>query len=202
MDTEPRPRSSPARDRLIDTAYELFSTRGIRDVGIDELIDRAGVAKATLYRHFDGKDDLAAAFLAERERRWTVDLVQAGALSRGETPEDQLLAIFDVFDDWFHRADFDACAFITTLLEMRADHSLGRASITHLATIRGFVTQLAQQAGLSEPETLAHSWHLLMKGSIVAAAEGDHQAAGRAKAMARCLLAEHRMAGAAAADGP
>jgi len=87
-----------ARERILGTAYELFSRRGVRAVGIDEVIERAGVAKATLYRHFHSKDELVLAFLDLREQRWTRDFVEAGALSRGSGPEERLLAIFDVFD--------------------------------------------------------------------------------------------------------
>ena len=73
------PARRPARERLLETAYGMFSTRGVRAVGVDEIIERAGVAKATLYRHFPSKDDLVLAFLEERERRWTVDWVEAEA---------------------------------------------------------------------------------------------------------------------------
>src|ERR671923_2051869 len=110
---EVQPRTGPgARERILDAAYELFARRGIRAVGIDEVIDRAGVAKATLYRHFPSKDDLVLAFLERREERWTRGLVEAEARRRGETPEEQLLAVFDVFDDWFRGQAFDTCAFI------------------------------------------------------------------------------------------
>jgi AcrR family transcriptional regulator len=180
------------RERLLDTAYELFSTRGVRDVGIDEVIARAGVAKATLYHHFDSKDDLVVAFLQERERRWTFDWVAAEARRRGATPEDQLLAIFDLFDEWFHRGDFEGCSFINVLLEMSAEHPAGRASVRHLENIRGVVAELAGEAGLRDPAGFARSWHILMKGSIVQAAEGDVDAARRAQALARLLIAEHR----------
>jgi AcrR family transcriptional regulator len=180
------------RERLLDTAYELFSTRGVRDVGIDEVIARAGVAKATLYHHFDSKDDLVVAFLQERERRWTFDWVAAEARRRGATPEDQLLAIFDLFDEWFHRGDFEGCSFINVLLEMSAEHPAGRASVRHLENIRGVVSELAGEAGLRDPAGFARSWHILMKGSIVQAAEGDVDAARRAQALARLLIAEHR----------
>jgi len=75
----------------------LFSRRGIRDVGIDEVIERADVAKATLYRHFPSKDDLVLAFLEQREQLWTKEWVEAEVRQRGKTPEEQLLAIFDLF---------------------------------------------------------------------------------------------------------
>jgi AcrR family transcriptional regulator len=188
-------RSEPdARQRILDSAYELFARRGIRAVGIDEVIDSAGVAKATLYRHFPSKDDLVVAFLQLREQRWTLDWVEAEARRRGATPEQQLLAIFEAFDDWFHRDDFEACSFINVLLEMGPAHPAGRASIAHLENIRSIVTRLADEAGLREPESFARSWHILMKGSIVSAAEGDADAARRARAIARLLIDECRRA--------
>jgi AcrR family transcriptional regulator len=186
---EPKP---DARERIVDTAYELFSRRAIRDVGIDEVIERAGVAKATLYRHFPSKDDLVLAFLERREERWTVAWVEAEARRRGSTPEEQLLAIFELFDEWFHRDDFEACSFINVLLEMGAAHPLGRASVRHLASIRSVVGRLAEEATLRDPASFAHSWHILMKGSIVSAAEGDAEAAQRARSLARLLIGQHR----------
>lgn len=188
-----QPSSLSARERILATAYELFSRRGIRAVGIDEIRERADVAKATLYRHFPSKDDLVLAFLAQREQVWTREWVEKEARRRGATPEEQLLAIFDAFDEWFHEDDFEGCSFINVLLEWAdRDHPIGRASALHLANIRAFLSTLATEAGLREPETFAHSWHILMKGSIVAAAEGDHDAAKRAKNMGRELIETYR----------
>ena len=181
-----------ARDRILAAAYELFASRGIRDVGVDEVIERAGVAKATLYRHFPSKDDLVIAFLELREERWTLEWVEAEATRRGTTPEEQLLAIFGLFDEWFHREDFEACSFVNVLLEMGPAHPAGKASVQHLANIRSFVRKLAEESGLRDPESFARSWHILMKGSIVSAAEGDAEAAQRARSMARLLIEQHR----------
>jgi AcrR family transcriptional regulator len=180
-----------ARDRLLETAYALFSRRGVRDVGIDELIERAQVAKATFYRHFPSKDDLVAAFLDRREQRWTREWVEAEASRRG-TPEERLLAIFDLFDEWFRREDFEGCSFINVLLEMGTDHPSGRASVNHLENVRSIVGRFAEEAGLRDPGSFARSWHILMKGAIVAAAEGDGEAARRAQSMGRRLIEEHR----------
>jgi AcrR family transcriptional regulator len=185
-------REAEARERIVDSSYELFSRRGIQAVGVDELIEKAGVAKATLYRHFPSKDDLVLAFLERREELWTHELVEAGAKSRGSTPEEQLLAIFDVFDEWFRREDFEACSFISVLLEMGPQHPAGMASMRHLENIRSIVRDLAEEAGLRDPASFARSWHILMKGSIVSAAEGDLDAARRAHAMARQLIDESR----------
>lgn len=179
-------------DRILATAYELFSHRGVRDVGINELIERSGVAKSTFYRHFPSKDALVLAFLALRDQVWTVDLIVSEARRRGATPEGRLLAIFDVFGDWFQRDDFEACTFINVLLEMGPGHPLGEASIGYLARIRGHIQALAEEAGLERPDEFARSWHILMKGSIISATEGDFLANQRAQQMAGWLIAHHR----------
>jgi len=181
-----------ARERILETAYELFSRRAIRDVGIDEVVERAGVAKATLYRHFPSKDDLVVAFLERREERWTRAWVEEEARRRGTTPEEQLLAIFELFDEWFHRDDFEACSFVNVLLEMGPAHPAGQASVRHLATIRAVVSGLAEEAELRDPDSFARSMHILMKGSIVSATEGDAEAAQRARSMAALLIEQHR----------
>jgi AcrR family transcriptional regulator len=181
-----------AHERIVQSAYDLFARRGVRAVGVDEVVASAGVAKATLYRHFASKDELVLAFLERREQLWTRDFVQAGAEARAETPEERLLGIFDVFDEWFHSPDFEACSFVNVLLEMGAHHPSGSASITYLGHIRDLVREWADEAHLRDTDSFARSWHILMKGSIVSAAEGDREAARRASAMARTLIAQHR----------
>jgi AcrR family transcriptional regulator len=154
------------------------------------VVARAGVAKATLYRHFPTKDDLALAFLDLREQRWTYGFVEAEARRRA-TPAERLPAIFDAFDAWFQRADYEACSFISVLLEFGAEHPVGAASVQHLATIRAVVQRLAEEAGLRDAESFSRSWHILMKGAIIAADEGDRHAALRAKAMGQQLIEQH-----------
>ncbi|MDX6236622.1 MAG: hypothetical protein QOG10_1437 [Kribbellaceae bacterium] len=180
------------RERILDSAYQLIARRGVRDVGVEEVIATAGIAKATLYRHFPSKNDLVLAVLEHREQVWTLGLVEAEARRRGSTPEERLLAVFDVFDDWFRSDGFDTCTFVNVLLEMGPAHVLGVASIRHLQNIRTMIQQLATEAGLRDPEAFARSWHILMKGSIVSAAEGDADAALRAKTMAASLIDQHR----------
>jgi len=189
-----RPESEEsARERILGTAYELFSHRGIHDVGIDELVERAGVAKATLYKHFPSKDELVLAFLEQREQIWTYGWVEREARRRGGTPEEKLLAIFDLFDEWFHRDDFEGCSFVNVLLEFGdLDHPVGRASADYLENIRSVIRSLALAAGLRDADGFALSWHILMKGSIVQAAEGDRDAAKRAQALGSLLIEQHR----------
>lgn len=181
-----------ARDRILQAAYELFARRRVRDVGVNEVIARARVSKASFYHHFPSKDDLVVAVLELREQRATIDWLLAEASARAGTPEGQLLAVFDVFDEWFHRTDYESCPFIHTLLEMGPDHRIGQASIHHLENVRALLRGLATQAKLREPDEFARACHILMKGSIVAAVEGDVAAAQPAKAMARTLISQHR----------
>jgi AcrR family transcriptional regulator len=181
--------SSDARERILEAAYELFSRQGIRAVGIDSIIDRSGVARMTLYRHFASKDALVLAFLERREQRWTKDWLQAEVERRATEPGERLLAIFDVFDEWFQRPDFEGCSFVNVLLEISDPaHDLNRASADYLARIRAFVESLASEAGVPDPDDFARQWHILMKGSIVSAGEGDRWAARRAQEVGALLL--------------
>jgi AcrR family transcriptional regulator len=178
-----------ARERILDTAYDLFSRHGIRAVGIDRIIATSGVAKMSLYRHFSSKDDLVLAFLQERERRWTMQWLHAEATRRGDDGARRLLAIFDVFDEWFQDPEFEGCSFVNVLLEFTdKEHPIRKASTEHLATIRGLVREFAEQAGVADPDAVSRQWHILMKGSIVAAGYGDRLAARRAQALGEMLL--------------
>ncbi|BBZ48470.1 TetR/AcrR family transcriptional regulator [Mycobacterium heidelbergense] len=185
--------ASSARERILSSAYDLFSRRGIRAVGTDEVIERAGVARATLYRHFATKNDLVLAVLQRREELWTHGLIEEQSRRRGNTPEEQLLAIFDVMHDWFQLRDrYEGCSFINVLLELGADHPAGRASIAHIDHVRDIVRHRALAAGLTDVEDFASSWHILMKGAIILAAVGELDAALRARKMASALIEQHR----------
>jgi AcrR family transcriptional regulator len=184
-----------ARERILDAAYELFSGNGIQAVGIDAVIARSGVARQTLYRHFASKQDLVLAFLERREAVWTRSWLEEEVTLRAQDPASRLLAVFDVFDGWFRRTDFEGCSFINVMLEHpNPADPVHRASVSYLTGIRGFLEGLAREAGIPDAQDFAREWHILMKGSIVAAAEGDHDAARRAKRIGALLL-EHATAG-------
>jgi AcrR family transcriptional regulator len=180
------------RERLSRAAYELFSREGVRAVGVDAVVARAGTAKMTLYRNFPSKDDLILEFLRRREQLWTREWLEAESRRRGETPREQLLAIFDVFAEWFSEPDFEGCSFLTTMIEINdREHPVHQAAVDHLANIRGYIEALADEAGISNPDSFARKWHILMKGSIMAAHEGDKEAAGRARELGELLLSQH-----------
>lgn len=190
--TAEAPEIGGGRERVMRAAYDLFSQHGVRAVGIDTIIERAGVAKMTLYRHFASKDELVMAFLARREQLWTQAWLQEETQRRGTAPAQRLLAIFDVFSEWFEKAKFEGCSFLNVMTEISDRESQVRqASVRHLANIRSFLRELAAEAGVEDPDAFARQWHILMKGSIMAAGEGDVKAARRARQLGELLLAHH-----------
>jgi len=180
-------RPASGRERIDQTAYELFSRHGIRAVGVDTISARSGVAKMTLYRHYPSKEDLALAFLRRREELWTRSWLQQEVERRAQAPAERLLA---VFDKWFRRSDFEGCAFLKVLLEHDdRGHPVRKAAEAHIKTIRAFLRQLAEDAGVRDADAFARQLQLVMMGSIVAAYAGDRDAARRARELGSLLLA-------------
>lgn len=177
-----------ARERLLAAAYTLFSRQGIGAVGVDTIIAEAGVAKMSLYRHFESKEGLVLAFLERREQRWTLEWLEAEVMRRAPDPEGRLLAIFDVFHGWFQESGFEGCAFISVLLESPPESRVRAAAAECLARKRALVRSLADEAGLAQVDSFSHTWHMLMKGSIVSAQEGHKHAAKDAQRAAAILL--------------
>jgi AcrR family transcriptional regulator len=178
-----------AREKLLTAAYDLFSRQGVQAVGVDAIIEESGVARQTLYRHFHSKQDLVLAFLARRELVWTQGWLATEVRRRTQNPRERLLTIFDVFDEWFRAPGFEGCSFINVMLEHPdQDHPLHRAAAGYLERIREFLAELARDAQIAEPDAFARQWHILMKGSIVAAGEGDREAALRARRLGVLLL--------------
>src|SRR5713101_6245608 len=187
-----KPTSLPAsaRERIDQTASETFRRHGIREAGVDTISARSGVAKMTLYRHYPSKDDLALTFLRRREELWTRGWLQREVERRARKPGERLLAVFDVFDKWFRRSDFEGCSFVKVLLEHGdRGHPVRKAAEAHIETIRVFLRQLAADAGVRDADAFARQLQIVMMGSIVAAYAGDRDAARRAKEVGVLLLA-------------
>jgi AcrR family transcriptional regulator len=182
-----------ARTRILETAYELFSRNGIHAVGVDRIIADAGVAKATLYHHFPSKEALVIAFLDLREERWTRDWLQAEVERRAAGGQERVLAVFDAFDEWFHRPDYECCAFINTLLEIGDEESpIHREAVRHLTVVLEILEGYAEQDGAADPKATGRQLQLLVMGAIVSARRGDREAARRARDLAEVLLDRSR----------
>lgn len=182
-------RARVTRERILDAAYGLFARQGVAQVGIDTVVERSGCCKASLYNQFGSKDGLALAFLDRREERWTRGWLESEIARRATTPGGRLLAVFDVFDEWFRSPGFEGCSFVNVLLESAEGSAVRRAAADHLERIRGVLRGLAQAEGLDDPERFVHVWHILMKGSIVTAGEGHRDAARYARGAAEMVLA-------------
>jgi AcrR family transcriptional regulator len=179
------------RERVLDAAYTLFCRQGFRATGIDQIIAEAGVARMTLYRNFHSKDELVREVLDRRERLWTRDWLERELEVRDQTAKEKLLAIFDLFDEWFHREDYEGCLFIGCLVESHDRSSaIGSASATQLANVYDLLLNLTEAAGARDPSALAGQWQMLMAGSIVAAMRGELDAARGAREVGSLLLAD------------
>ena len=195
--TRPRipPRPAPeeaganARERIIRTAYELFTQSGLSAVGVDRIVAEAGVAKTTLYRHFRSKDDLIAEVLERHRQLWLRDWLEPETRKRGASPADRLVAVFETLNEWFGDTNFQGCLLINSLLEAHDRSSTVRdASNRAIDEVYVFFERLAIEADAREPKRLAQQLHLLLRGTIVAATQGRPDAVKEAGVLARHLV--------------
>jgi AcrR family transcriptional regulator len=175
-----------ARDRLLASADELFYREGVHTVGIDRIIEHAGVAKATLYNTFGSKDELVRAYLRSRHAS-TADRITS-ALNQYRTPRTRLLGVFDALGEIFADPDFHGCAFVSATSEAHGA-SVEQAAAEYRLWVRALLTELVEQAGARSPKTLAHQLHLVYDGATVSAGmDLDGRAADTARAAATVLL--------------
>jgi AcrR family transcriptional regulator len=166
------PQRASARERLLAAANDLFYAEGVQTVGIDRIIERAGVAKASLYNLFGSKEELEAAYLASRHQATTSRLTEA--ISQFDDPRQKILAVFDAQAEQFSQPDFRGCAFVAASSEAPAGGLVERAADEFRAWIRAMFTDLAEQAGATDPSGLARQLHLIYDGAGLAA-RMDHQ---------------------------
>lgn len=185
----PTPTATSARERILNTAKDLFYEEGIRAVGIDKIIERSGVAKMTLYRHFASKDDLIVAYLEALDACHWAWLEQAMAAHPGD-PRAQLLAVFDALVTKLGVPEYRGCAFSNVVTEFPDPAHPGRqAALAHTERMRARLTGLAREAGAQDPEALGDQLLLLLDGAYVLGQKaGGALAATRARDMARVLL--------------
>ena len=156
------------RARILAAALELFYERGLQAVGIDQVVDRAGVTKTTFYRHFEGKDELMVAAVTQRDLWETEAWERAVRTLVGEDPRSQLLAVFDVLDWWFNDESFRGCLFLNTACEFpNPHHPVHKAAAAHMHRSREHYARLASRAGAEDPEGLADHYTALLEGTLV-----------------------------------
>lgn len=163
-----------ARERLLAAADELFYEEGVHTVGIDRVIEHAGVAKASLYNTFGSKEALIRAYLEGRQASITDRVTRR--IARYDTPRERLLAVFEAQGELFAETGFRGCAFVKASAEAHPGDQVQQAADAYRAWVRGLFTDLAEQAGAPDPVTLARQLHMLYDGGSQAA-RMDHDPA-------------------------
>lgn len=176
-----------ARERLLAAADELFYREGINNVGIDRVIEHAGVAKASLYSNFGSKDELVRAYLqgkhATRQQR-VLDRI-----ARHRSPRERLLSVFDGLTEASTQPGYRGCAFVRASSELPGEGPAKEVSDEARAWMRELFTTLAREAGARNAPALAQQLQLLYDGAITGAAmDGNPAAATTARAIAATLL--------------
>jgi AcrR family transcriptional regulator len=176
------------RDRLLAACDELFYRDGIHSTGIDAVIEKAGVAKGSLYYNFSGKDELVAAYLRGRRDTWRqrIEARQSGV----DDPEPKILAVFDAIADYVSLPDFRGCPFANATAEAPAGESQRLANQEYRDWVRQTFIELASNTRVADAEALADALVVLYDGALATAlaTESARAAAMTAKRIARRTL--------------
>lgn len=178
-------RPSP-RERVLAAADELFYSEGVNTVGIDRIIARAGVAKASLYSAYGSKEALVCAYLRQRRER-ALGRVRTAVEARSD-PRQRLLAVFDAQAEAVAEPGFRGCPFAAACAEAPEAGPVEHAAREYRGELRALLTELAAAAGAVDPSATALALQLIHDGVASAArVEPDRArvaAAGRAAAAA------------------
>jgi AcrR family transcriptional regulator len=176
-----------ARERLLAAANELFYEEGVHTVGIDRVIEHAGVAKGSLYNTFGSKDELIHAYLEARHENLARRITRK--VEQYDTPRDRVLAVFEAQGDMFAEPGYRGCAFARASAESHPGDLVEQATGEYRAWVRSLFTRLAEEAGVPDAPGLARQLHLLYDGSGMSARmDHDPAAAPAARAAAAALL--------------
>jgi AcrR family transcriptional regulator len=177
----------PARERLLAAADELFYEEGVNLVGIDRVIERAGVAKASLYDCFGSKEELIRSYLQQRHEARQVRLREW--MARCATPREKILAVFDSLVEAAAKPEFRGCAFARASAEARPGSSVKAMCDASRAWNLELFADLAKQAGAADPDRVAQQLRLLYDGAALSAhVDKPSTAAAAARAVAEMVL--------------
>jgi AcrR family transcriptional regulator len=181
-------RKNSAKRRLLEAADRLFYEEGIHQVGIDRVIEQAGVAKSSLYYAFGSKDELVRNYLADRHAKWAARLVER--MSRQDDPRDKVLAVFDALGELFAEPSFNGCAFINAAAEAPPGSAEDSATHDFRAWLHELFSTLCRQLDVEHPHELSEQLIFLYDGANISAQlDRNRTAATNARAAAATLLA-------------
>ncbi|MET9494495.1 TetR family transcriptional regulator [Streptomyces sp. NPDC006552] len=164
--------TSEARSRLLTTATRIFYAEGIHTVGVDRIVAEAQVTRATLYRHFKGKEELVLAYLdlADREMRAQAEAAQAGERS----PADKVRAVCRAITAGIRSPGFRGCAFLNAAAEYPdRDHPVHRAVLAHRQWFLETVTELLARTGEAPAEPAGRHLVMLRDGAMASGCLAD-----------------------------
>ncbi|MDX2592102.1 MULTISPECIES: TetR/AcrR family transcriptional regulator [Streptomyces] len=163
---------SEARARLLDTATRIFYAEGIHSVGVDRIIAEAKVTRATLYRHFKGKEELILSYLQQADHaiRGQVAAIRAQGLSAPDT----VRAVSRAIAEGIQSSGFRGCAFLNAAAEYpEQDHPVHQAVLTHRQWFLETATQLLEDAGCAPADAAGRHFVMLRDGAMAAGCLSD-----------------------------
>ncbi|WP_040828297.1 TetR/AcrR family transcriptional regulator [Nocardia jiangxiensis] len=158
---------SEARSRLLDTATGLFYAEGLHAVGVERVISEAKVTRATLYRHFPGKNDLLVAYLKQADEavRGQVD----AARTPTSPPDDIIRVVTRSIADDIQREGFRGCAFLNAAAEFPdPTHPVHQAVLDHRQWFLTTMTELFTATGKPDADPAARHFVMLRDGAMAA----------------------------------
>jgi AcrR family transcriptional regulator len=185
--------AATTRERLLQTAHDLFYRDGFHTVGLDRIIGEVGVTKTTFYNHFQSKDDLMLEVLQMHDRWWRQTFREKLQEYGGDTPRGQILAAFDVVDETVRGADYNGCIFINVAVQFPMLHDPAhRAAAEHKAAMASIFRELAGYAGANDPAKFAEDYSLVLEGTyITQQITGEMRAVDIGRRIGAILVEEH-----------
>lgn len=157
-----------AQTRLLEAADELFYREGVRSVGVDAVVARAGVNKMSLYRQFASKEALLLAYLERQDIRFW-DKFEASVAKHPDEPQRQLPQFFA---DWAERAaveGYRGCPFVNVAMEFAdLEHPARQFVLANKTRLLARITEIARAAGAADPAALAYGIALILEGCYTA----------------------------------
>ncbi|WP_324146277.1 TetR/AcrR family transcriptional regulator [Dyella sp.] len=156
-----------AADRIRDTAFDLFYREGIRAVGVEEIVNQAGVTKPSLYRAFESKDELIAAYLRDYDQRFC-ERFEAPSAEHPDDPKAHLLAYVDRLSRRASRDGYRGCGLTNAVIEYPDhDHPAHQVAVESKQNLRERLREMCRSMGARDPDELADGLMLLIEGSYV-----------------------------------
>lgn len=178
------------RERVLETASALFYRRGVRAVGVDLVVEEAGVAKTSLYRHFRTKDDLVAAFLAREDEDFWRTWDEVSDRHR-ENPAAELAAHLEWIGERIGRPNYRGCPQLNVAAEFPdGDHPARRVAAAHKSEMRRRLNGIAERLGVRDPDLLGGQLAVLINGAFVSSQVVSADEAARLLQVAARTLVE------------